>query len=99
MSPSQGVIACNIFSLLLLLLLLYISIQFVHSKEHTVAQLTLEDCLGCKVIPGMWPLHPNIYSEGEDAVYKHYCITIYNLSVFAVIFEPQLPYGQKCGLV
>ena len=41
------------------------AIQF---KECILAQLTLKDCVDCKVIPGMWPLQPNRYSEGSRRI-------------------------------
>ena len=59
------------------------SIWFIHNKECILAQLTLEDCLGCKVIPGMWPLQPNRCSEGKDAC----CLETFLFSIIVYTFE------------
>ena len=59
------------------------SIRFIHNKECILAQLTLKDCLGCKVIPGMWPLQPNRYSEGKDAC----CLETFLFSIIVYTFE------------
>ena len=64
------------------------SIRFVHNKECILAQLTLKDCLGCEVIPWMWPLQQNRYSEGKDAVTFLFSIIVYTFETMCFCHRP-----------